>query len=239
MLGYRLYSKEVDEISGTGSAIINTLNAYSYVVARSDSLFRKALEESDILLPDGFSVVWAHRMLTGNRIRKIAGADIFFHLLERANEHAQRVFFLGSSEETLSLISERIKVDYPQVKVGFFSPPFKKEFSPSENQIIISQVNDFKPDVLFVGMTAPKQEKWVYLNADNLNSSIICSIGAVFDFYAGTVSRPAPFWIKCNMEWFIRFIKEPRRLWKRYFVYSPLFFVDVVKELVLRGGRKY
>jgi len=239
MLGYRLYSKEVDEISGTGSAIINTLNAYSYVVARSDSLFRKALEESDILLPDGFSVVWAYRMLTGHRIRKIAGADIFFHLLERANEHAQRVFFLGSSEETLSLISERIKVDYPQVKVGFFSPPFKKEFSPSENQIIISQVNDFKPDVLFVGMTAPKQEKWVYLNADNLNSSIICSIGAVFDFYAGTVSRPAPFWIKCNMEWFIRFIKEPRRLWKRYFVYSPLFFVDVVKELVLRGGRKY
>jgi len=237
MLGFNIFDKELVQIP-LGRIVISTINAYSYVVAKSDVLFRKALKESDVLLPDGFSVVWAHRILTGKRIKKIAGADIFFHLLEKADEQAQRVFFLGASEETLRLISERIKTDYPRVTATFFSPPFKKEFSALENQIMISKVKEFKTDVLFVGMTAPKQEKWVFMNASDLNTSIICSVGAVFDFYAGTVSRPAPFWIKCNMEWFIRFIKEPRRLWKRYFVYSPLFFVDVVKELVLRGGRK-
>ncbi|WP_044117792.1 WecB/TagA/CpsF family glycosyltransferase [Alkaliflexus imshenetskii] len=233
MLGYNVFDRQLVQLP-SGKIVISTINAYSYVVAKSDGLFRRALLESDILLPDGFSVVWAHRILNGRRIRKIAGADIFFHLLKRANEQSQRVFFLGASQETLSLISERINAEFPQVTTDFFSPPFKNEFSDIENQIMISKVNDFKPDILFVGMTAPKQEKWVYLNAASLNTSIICSIGAVFDFYAGTVSRPSSFWIKSNLEWFVRFVKEPRRLWKRYFIYSPLFFIDVLKALLFR-----
>lgn len=232
MLGYTLFDKNVDEVCNEG--VISTLNAYSYVVAKTDSLFRKALKESDVLLPDGFSVVWAYWILTGRRIKKIAGADIYFYLLKRANDQDQRVFFLGASEETLSLILKRIKNEYPRVKAGFYSPPFKNKFSDVENKFMISKVNYFRPDVLFVGMTAPKQEKWVYQHKDSVKAGIICSVGAVFDFYAGTVSRPSSFWIKCNMEWFIRFVKEPRRLWKRYFIYSPLFFVDVLKALFLR-----
>ncbi len=93
---------------------------------------------------------------------------------------------------------------------------------------MLNAINTFSPDVVFVGMTAPKQEKWVYQNFQRMNTRIICSIGAVFDFYAGSVNRPSAFWINLKLEWFIRLLKAPKRLWKRYLVYSPLFFVDLI-----------
>lgn len=100
---------------------------------------------------------------------------------------------------------------------------------------MINAVNDFKPDVLFIGMTAPKQEKWSYGNKEFLDSKVICSIGAVFDFYAGTVERPNKLWVNLGLEWFIRLIREPRRMWKRYLYYGPIFiwliFVKKIKTV--------
>lgn len=95
---------------------------------------------------------------------------------------------------------------------------------------MIAAVNAFQPDVLFVGMTAPKQEKWSYKHKPQLDAKIICSIGAVFDFYAGTVARPSPFWIKMRLEWFIRLIKEPKRMWKRYLYYGPIFIKLILQQ---------
>jgi N-acetylglucosaminyldiphosphoundecaprenol N-acetyl-beta-D-mannosaminyltransferase len=97
---------------------------------------------------------------------------------------------------------------------------------------MIMAINKANPWVVFVGMTAPKQEKWVYENKKDLHSKIVCSIGAVFDFYAETIKRPSKIWVKLNLEWFGRFIKEPRRLGKRYFVYSPRFFKYLMLSLI-------
>lgn len=225
---YNVFSESIDSIKpGDSKIVINTINAYSYIVAKNDDTFRKALQEADILLPDGFPVVTAARWLTGARIKKIAGADIFHHLCSYLNKEHGSCFFLGSSDEILSGISKQLKIDFPKLKAGFFSPPYKKEFSEEDNLTMLKEINKFKPDVLFVGMTAPKQEKWVYQNYQRMDAKIICSIGAVFDFYAGSVSRPSAFWINMKMEWLIRLLKEPKRLWKRYLVYSPLFFVDL------------
>jgi N-acetylglucosaminyldiphosphoundecaprenol N-acetyl-beta-D-mannosaminyltransferase len=94
---------------------------------------------------------------------------------------------------------------------------------------MISAINNFAPDILFVGMTAPKQEKWVYLNKSQINAKIICSIGAVFDFYSGNIKRPNQFWINLGLEWLIRFLKEPRRLFNRNFISTPLFLFYVLK----------
>ncbi len=105
--------------------------------------------------------------------------------------------------------------EHPSVRVGTFSPPFRQVFSEQENSEMISTVNSFSPNVLFVGMTAPKQEKWVYEHREKLNVSLICPVGAVFDFYAGTVQRSGQFWIKLGLEWLPRLLHEPRRLWKR------------------------
>ncbi|WP_297815701.1 WecB/TagA/CpsF family glycosyltransferase, partial [uncultured Polaribacter sp.] len=101
-----------------------------------------------------------------------------------------------------------------------------------DNKMMVAAVNTVKPDVLFVGMTAPKQEKWSKDNAHQLDTKTICAIGAVFDFYAGTVKRPSQFWIDLKLEWFIRLVKEPKRMWRRYLYYGPFFSVFVIKSNV-------
>jgi N-acetylglucosaminyldiphosphoundecaprenol N-acetyl-beta-D-mannosaminyltransferase len=155
-------------------------------------------------------------------------AHLHIYLLEELNKRRGSVFYMGASQNTLDKISERIGKAYPKVKVGSYSPPFKAMFKEDENAEIISKVNVFNPDVLFIGMTAPKQEKWLYAHSDQLNFKIASSIGAVFDFYAGTVVRPSQFWLDLHLEWLPRLLKEPKRLWKRNFVSTPLFLVDMM-----------
>ena len=233
-MGFDVYSgtKENLWISKNSTIIINTLNAYSYYITTKDPVFKSALQSSDILVADGFPVVVATKLLTKQKIQKIAGEDVFFSMLNLLNKTNGTCFFLGSSQETLNRIQKKISKEYPNITVGTYSPPYKKTFSKEENQLMSENANKFNPDVLFVGMTAPKQEKWVFENKNSLKAKTICSIGAVFDFYAETVKRPSEFWIKLKLEWFIRFLKEPKRLFKRYFVYSPLFFIHLLLFLI-------
>jgi N-acetylglucosaminyldiphosphoundecaprenol N-acetyl-beta-D-mannosaminyltransferase len=227
---YSIYSGNLSELVFENKILINTINQYSYCIAEQDPEFKVALQQSDILLPDGMAIVSAVRLLNGTKIKKIAGADIHNHLLEELNRKAGSCFYLGSSENTLQKIVSRLAIDFPNVTVRTFAPPYKPEFSDVENKEMVEAVNAFKPDVLFVGMTAPKQEKWSYQHKERLDAKIICSIGAVFDFYAGTVVRPSPFWINLRLEWLIRLLKEPKRMWKRYLYYGPVFIGYVLRE---------
>jgi N-acetylglucosaminyldiphosphoundecaprenol N-acetyl-beta-D-mannosaminyltransferase len=122
-----------------------------------------------------------------------------------------------------------MSIEYPQVKVGSFSPPYKAEFTAEESQKMLMKIQEFNPDVLFVGMTAPKQEKWVQNHKNEIHANVVCSIGAVFDFYAGTVKRPSAFWINLGLEWLPRLLKEPKRLFKRNFISTPRFLWEIVK----------
>jgi N-acetylglucosaminyldiphosphoundecaprenol N-acetyl-beta-D-mannosaminyltransferase len=212
--------------------VFNTINPHSYCIAKEDKEFELALKESDFLFPDGIGIVWAARFLKRKKIKKIAGYDVFLHFVSKINEEKGSCFFLGASEATLELIKARLLRDFPEVKVGAFSPPYKAVFSEEESTMMLSKVAEFNPDVLFVGMTAPKQEKWVHLHKKEIQADVICSIGAVFDFYAGTVKRPSAFWIKLGLEWLPRLLKEPKRLFKRNFVSTPLFLFYMMKEKV-------
>jgi len=229
-LDYPIFSGNLEQIGFASKTLINTLNQYSFCVAQQDATFKVALQASDILLPDGMAIVAAVRLLSGQKIKKIAGADIHLHLLQELNQRQGSCFYLGSSESTLFKIKERLAIKFPNIRVGTFSPPFATEFTPDQNKKMLEAVNAFRPDVLFVGMTAPKQEKWAQAHKEQLETKIICTIGAVFDFYAGTVKRPSVFWINMRLEWFIRLIKEPKRLWKRYLYYGPVFVWLVLKE---------
>jgi N-acetylglucosaminyldiphosphoundecaprenol N-acetyl-beta-D-mannosaminyltransferase len=151
-------------------------------------------------------------------------------LLKSLSEKKGSCFYLGSSEYVLSRIRERAFKEYPSVKTCTYSPPYNNEFSREETMAMIGAVNDFAPDVLFVGMTAPKQEKWVYENRHLINAPVICSIGAVFDFYAGTVKRPGKFWISLGLEWLPRLLREPGKLWRRTLISAPLFLWIVLRE---------
>ena len=229
-MNYAVFSGDISTISidENTKKIIATINPHSYITAKGDKDFENALHASDTLLPDGSGIVLAAKHIKKETIKKIAGTDLHLHLLNQLNNNNGKCFYMGSSQNTLDKIHEKISREYPNIIVDSYSPPFKPEFSVEDNETIIARVNAFNPDVLFVGMTAPKQEKWLVRNKDELHFKIAAPIGAVFDFYAGTVERSSQFWIDLHLEWLPRLFKEPRRLWRRNFVSTPLFLIDMM-----------
>jgi len=149
---------------------------------------------------------------------------------------AGRVFFFGSSEKVLNLIAHKMAHEFPRLQLsGALSPPFRS-WTAEENASMIAAINAANPDVLWVGMTAPNQEKWVHENRDKLTVPVIGSIGAVFDFFAGTYPR-APNWMcLIGIEWVYRLIKEPRRMWRRNFISSPRFVALVLWRHIFGMG---
>ena len=234
VFGFKIYAGGKEYFANGATGVINTLNPHSYVLSKQDPDFRQALLSADILLPDGVGIKLAARILEGRRIEKFAGFDLHFVLLKALQNKHGSCFYFGSSEDTLSGIEVRIASEYPSIRTGYLSPPFRGEFEVEENDEMIEIINRFAPDVLFVGMTAPKQEKWVYEHRGKLRVPLICSIGAAFDFYAGTVKRPKPIWIRLGLEWLPRLLREPRRLWRRNFISTPLFMWYVGKEKLRR-----
>lgn len=236
-----------------GKLLINTINAHSFNTAKKDQLFAEALTHGDVLIPDGVSIVKACRWKKAKSQPKerIAGWDLFefemnklnelgkAHGNEEAGENAQvngkdarkTVMFMGSSQKVLDLIVKRAATVYPNLKVVTYSPPYKPEFSEEDNRAIIDAINAANPDLLWIGMTAPKQEKWTYSHWKELNIHChVGTIGAVFDFFAGTVERAPLWWQRHGLEWLYRLLKEPKRMWRRYIIGNTLFLWNMAKE---------
>ena len=212
-------------------------NPHSLSVAQEDTHFRNALNSTDIVVVDGIGLSVMARLARVPVGPRITGPD-FFQALMRASEHSggARVFFFGSTPQVLDRLSRRFKEEYPQLTLcGTLSPPFGA-WSAEENTAMVSKINAAKPDVLWVGMTAPKQEKWVMDHRAALSVPVTGSIGAVFDFFAGTQPR-APAWVRgLGMEWVFRLMSEPRRLWRRYLVSSMKFVLLMLWREVLHIG---
>lgn len=216
-----------------GKLLINTINAHSYNTAQHDALFADSLSKCDVLLPDGASIIMACRWLgMKNRpAQRTPGWDLFLTEMEILNRKGGKVMFMGSSEKVLGLIRENAKKDYPNLEVVTYSPPFKPEFSEEDNAAIVQAINEADPDLLWIGMTAPKQEKWAYSHWQELN--IHChtgSIGAVFDFYAGTSPRAPYSWQSLGLEWLYRLLDNPKKMWRRYIIGNPLFIWNILRE---------
>ena len=238
-----------------GKLLINTVNAHSYNTARKDSLFAEALTNGDVLIPDGVSIVKACKWIKAKSQPKerIAGWDLFSFEMEKLeresvkcemlnvklegnnstlnNEHStlkKTVMFMGSSQKVLDLIVKRAAEVYPHLEVVTYSPPYKPEFSDEDNKAIIDAINAANPDLLWIGMTAPKQEKWTYSHWEELNIHChVGTIGAVFDFFAGTVERAPIWWQEHGLEWLYRLMKEPKRMWRRYVIGNALFLWNI------------
>lgn len=221
-----------------GKVLINTINAHSFNVAQKDDLFAEALMKGDFLIPDGASIVKACGWLKAKSrpSERIAGWDLFEFEMKRLNskDEKKRVMFMGSSEMVLEKIKERAAFDYPNLEVVTYSPPYKTEFSEDDDALITGAINRANPGLLWIGMTAPKQEKWAYQHWNELNIHChVGTIGAVFDFYAGTAKR-APKWMQNHsLEWFYRLIKEPKRMWRRYLIGNCLFLRNILIEKYL------
>lgn len=216
-----------------GKVLINTINAHSYNVARKDDLFAEALHKGDYLIPDGVSIVKACKWINAKSKPKerVAGYDLFEYEMDKLNRKGGTVMFMGSSEKTLAKVVVQAAKVYPNLKVVTYSPPYKPEFNDEDNKAIVNAINTANPDLLWIGMTAPKQEKWVYCHWDELDIHChVGTIGAVFDFFAGTIERAPLSWQKHGLEWLYRLIKEPKRMQKRYIIGNLLFLWNIMKE---------
>ena len=230
MLKYFTYQlvENLKEIPSEGvmgeTTVINCLNPHSFMMATRDSDFSEALRQSNYLLPDGEGICMTMRWFSSRKIGKIAGDDLHRFLLAKTEAAKGRVFYMGSSEMVLQRIASRICQEYPNIEVQTLSPSFCNQLPEAESLSIVETINGFRPDVLFVSMTAPKQEKWLHRYKGALKGvGVAAGIGAVFDFYAGTVKR-APAWaVRMKLEWLVRLLKEPRRMWRRNMVSTPQF----------------
>lgn len=216
-----------------GKLLINTINAYSFNLAQRDEPFIKALKNCDVLIPDGKAIIWACKFLGHKNppLERVAGWDLFVNEMERWNARGGKVMFFGSSEKVLNTIRARAAEVYPNIEVVTYSPPFKPDFTEKDDAEMVKQINDANPDLLWIGMTAPKQEKWTYAHWDEMNIHChVGSIGAVFDFFAGTKKR-APEWCqKMGLEWLHRLCSEPKRMFRRYVIGNPRFIQHILAE---------
>lgn len=220
--------------SGQKNKYFVCANPHSIEIAEHDINFKNAIKNADLITPDGTGMVIASKILNGKIRSRVTGSGIFRELSKKLNvEERYSYFFLGSTEDNLKKIKNKMAVDYPNIKVaGMYSPPFKPEFTEKDTDDMIQRINPVKPDVLWLGMTAPKQEKWVYHNRNKLDVCFIGPIGAVFDFYVGTVQRSHPFFLKHGLEWLPRLVQQPKRLWRRLGVSAPKFIIRLLNQKI-------
>jgi N-acetylglucosaminyldiphosphoundecaprenol N-acetyl-beta-D-mannosaminyltransferase len=247
VLGFPVHAGDVDDLiseiaewvrQGDRCRWLACMNPGSYAVATKHGEFAQALCACDWLIPDGIGIVLAS-MMGQRRIRhRISGGDLFERLCRRLNDEGGfRVFFLGATEQTLAEIGCRLSIDYPRlVLAGTYSPPFREKFSESENGAMLDAVRRARPDVLWVGMTSPKQDLWIRDNLSDLSVKFAAGIGAVFDFYSGRMPRAGKWVQRLGMEWVVRALREPRRMWRRPVVAIPLFLSHLFADRLL--GRR-
>ncbi|UPO87340.1 WecB/TagA/CpsF family glycosyltransferase [Niallia sp. Man26] len=195
--------------------------------------FKKIYEQASLKLVDGMPIVLLSKVLKKPLIEKISGADLTPELIEMANNKGYRVFIFGSNEGVADTVVNIYKQRFGnEFQIECYSPPFGFENNEYELNKSIEKINGFSPDILLVSLGSPKGEYFIYNNINLVNVPISLQVGASIDFIAGTVKR-APVWMqKSSLEWFYRFIQEPKRMFKRYFINDVAFIKIVLKELV-------
>lgn len=205
------------------------------VWANKNERLQHLYNSADLTLCDGVPLIWASKFLGKRKLRgRVTGLDLLPQYIERCNQMNFSMFFLGAAEGVALAYKKQLEEKYPDIQiVGVYSPPYAKEFSAEENQKIIALINAAKPDILWVSLTAPKQDYWIQQHYQALNSSINIGIGAALDVAAGKFNR-APIWMQKNgLEWLYRFIKEPKRLFRRYFIEAPSIVPILLKQKFL------
>ena len=200
--------------------IINCLNPHSFIQSLKDYIFQKSILNTNLNLIDGIGIYLYLKIFRRLRsVNRITGYDIF----QRVINKKLKFFFLGGSYIATSLIKKKLK----NKKVRVWSPSFTEFFSEKENKNIVKKINKFKPNILFVGLTAPKQEKWSYQNRNKLHCNCIINIGAVFDYYAGIYFRAPKIFRKIGTEWLFRLFQKPT-MWKRTLYSGIIYFIYII-----------
>lgn len=198
--------------------------------SQRDADLRRIHNASGLTTPDGMPMVWAGRRAGATWMRRVYGPDLMLALAEQAAARGWRSFFYGGREGVPERLVENLRRRYPGFEaVGWYSPPFRP-LSGAEDAAIVERINALRPDLVWVGLSTPKQERWMDAHVGRLEAPVFLGVGAAFDIHAGTLPQ-APHWMQTNgLEWMYRLIREPRRLWRRYLSIVPRFMVQIVRR---------
>ncbi len=208
------------------------------VDCQRDAEYRKVVNGADMVTPDGMPLVWFAKRAGYAQIKRTYGPDLMDLTCDLGQEKGYRHYFYGGAPETVEALEKILKKKYPKLNiVGKYSPPFRAK-AQIEDKKIIDDINRADPDVLWVGLGAPKQDYWMVKNRELFNAPVMVGIGAAFDFLSGKKSQ-APKWMqKSGLEWFFRLCCEPKRLWKRYCIGNSLFIFYLFKSLFIKNYAK-
>lgn len=219
---------ELVETGGRGYICVSDVNAL--LNASKDPELRRIHNTSTLTLPDGMPLVWSGRMAGVAEMTRVCGPDLVPVLLAASAQRGWRSYFYGGADGTATEMIERLSAQLGQFPVaGTMSPPFRT-LTHDEDDAIVRAINDTHPDIIWVGLGAPKQERWMAEHRDRLDAAVLIGVGAAFDMHAGRVRR-APRWMqRSGLEWLFRLQQEPRRLWRRYAVGIPSFLVGIIRQ---------
>ncbi|MCW2987009.1 MAG: WecB/TagA/CpsF family glycosyltransferase [Conexibacter sp.] len=218
-------------IQGRGKGYICVAATHTVVATQDDPELAAAVKGASLVVPDGQPVVWAMNALGHDLTHRVYGPDLMAKFCERSALTGARMFLYGGRNQGALVqlaLNLRRRFDGLQV-VGGYSPPFRT-LSEEEIDAVVAEINHAKPDVVWVGIGVPKQEKWMAALRDRIDAPVLVGVGAAFDFHAGLVPQ-APAWMQsAGLEWLFRLSKEPRRLWKRYLTYNPRFVLGFARQ---------
>ncbi len=205
--------------------------------AQADPAFREILNGAFLNTPDGMPMVWMGRMQKAISMDRVYGPDLMLRVCEQTTRTGHSHFFYGGAPGVAQELKAAMERRFPGIKVaGFYTPPFRP-LTPEEEAQLQATIEQTKPDIIWVGLSTPKQEKFMASHWNKLPATLFFGVGAAFDFHTGRV-RQAPRWMqRSGLEWFFRLTCEPRRLWKRYLKNNPLFVVRAFLQLT--GLRRY
>ena len=205
----------------------------SILAARKSKFVMDVYNCADVVMCDGVPVQWASRMLGTPLKQRLTGFDFFPHFIQHCAQKNYSVYFLGAKEGVAKQLAAQYQSRYPGISVpGYFTPPFAAAFSDVQNKAMLSAINAANPDVLFVSLTAPKQDIWIHQQLEHLNVKLAIGVGAAFDSEAGSLRRAPIFMQQMGLEWFYRFLQEPGRMFRRYFIEAPVFVPLVIFQFL-------
>lgn len=212
-------------------------DVHSVMRAQEEDRHMAALIQADMVLPDGMPLTWVARMRGETAMQRVSGPDFMLAAMERSQTTGWRHYFYGGADGVAGLLAQTLSENYPGLNVvGTAAPPFRP-LTADETADAVAQIRSAKPDIVWVGLGCPKQERWMMEHLGALDGVVLVGVGAAFDFHTGRVKR-APLWMRRRgFEWLHRLISEPARLWQRYLIQAPRFVVFTILE-TLRTPQK-
>jgi len=226
-----------DAVQQKRKGYICVTGVHGVMEAQNDENFRAILNQAFLCTPDGMPMVWMGKIHGHSEMRRVYGPDLMLEVCAWSEKNQCRHFFFGGADGVADKLAEKLKARFPKMQiVGTFTPPFRP-LNPAEKKELREKIRAARPDILWVGLSTPKQEKFMAEFSPTLEATLTIGVGAAFDFHSGRIKQ-APRWMqRSGLEWFYRLCTEPRRLARRYFRNNPLFVAKIAGQLC--GLKKY